>query len=72
MGKLGPEKTPKSHIFHAANVKSSFPTGIYVFKVDNRSTIARCEICSKLTIKTPEQHQWLGLSTDNNEDKQLI
>ena len=26
----------------------------YMLKVDNRNTRARCEICSKLTIKTPE------------------
>ena len=34
------------------------PAGNYVFKVDNRNTRTRCEICSKLTIKTPEQRQW--------------
>ena len=27
--------------------------GIYLFKVSNRNTRTRCEICSKLTIKTP-------------------
>ena len=27
----------------------------YMFKVNNRSTRARCEICSKLTIKRPER-----------------
>ena len=26
-----------------------------MFKVNNRNTRARCEICSKLTIKTPER-----------------
>ena len=31
------------------------PTNIYLFKVNNRNTIKRCEICSKLTIKTPER-----------------
>ena len=30
-----------------------------MFKFDNRNTRARCEIRSKLTIKTPEQRQWL-------------
>ena len=30
------------------------PAGIYLLKVNNRSTRTRCEICSKLTIKTPE------------------
>ena len=29
--------------------------GNYMFKVNNRNTRARCEICSKLTIKTPER-----------------
>ena len=31
------------------------PAGNYMFKVNNRNTRTRCEICSKLTIKTPEQ-----------------
>ena len=34
------------------------PVGIYLLKVNNRNTRARCEICSKLTIKTPERRQW--------------
>ena len=29
-----------------------------MFKLNNRSTIARCKICSKLTIKTPERRHW--------------
>ena len=32
--------------------------GIYLLKVSNRSTRTRCEICSKLTIKTSERRQW--------------
>ena len=32
--------------------------GIYLLKVNNRNTRAGCEICSKLTIKTPERCQW--------------
>ena len=32
-----------------------FPAGIYLLKVNNRNTITRCEICSKLTIKIPER-----------------
>ena len=28
-----------------------------MFKVNNRKTRTRCEICSKLTIKTPERRQ---------------
>ena len=30
------------------------PIGNYMFKVNNRNTRTRCEICSKLTIKKPE------------------
>ena len=33
----------------------SYPAGNYMFKVNNRNTRTRCEICSKLTIKTPER-----------------
>ena len=38
---------------------STLPAGIYLLKINNRNTRARCEICSKLTIKTPERCQWL-------------
>ena len=31
------------------------PAGNYMFKVNNRNTRTRCEICSKFTIKTPER-----------------
>ena len=34
------------------------PTGNYLFKVNHRNARARCEICSKLTIKTPERRHW--------------
>ena len=30
---------------------------ILTLKVNNKNTKKRCEICSKLTIKTPERHQ---------------
>ena len=33
------------------------PTGSYLLKVHNRNTRTRCEICLKLTIKTPERRQ---------------
>ena len=33
-----------------------------MFKVNNRNTRTWCEICSKLTIKTPERHQFLLLT----------
>ena len=35
--------------------RSQYPTNIYFFKVNNRNTRKRCEICSKLIIKTPER-----------------
>ena len=31
------------------------PVDIYMFKVNNRNTRTRCEICSKLTIKTSDE-----------------
>ena len=34
------------------------PAGKYMFKVNNRNTRRRCEICSKLTIKIPEPRHW--------------
>ena len=38
-------------------VQTVYPAGNYMFKVNNKSTTTRCEICSKLTIKTPERRQ---------------
>ena len=32
------------------------PASIYLLKVNNRNTTARCKICSRLTIKTVERH----------------
>ena len=37
------------------NFVFNFPANIYLFKVNNCDTRKRCEICSKLTIKTLEQ-----------------
>ena len=38
---------------------SSFPAGIYLFKVNNGNTKTKCEIFAELTIKTPpEWRQW--------------
>ena len=34
---------------------------IFLFKVNNRNTRKRCEICSKLTIKTPERRDVTGV-----------
>ena len=36
---------------HISGCKNLFPAGNYMFKVNNRNTRTRCEICSKLTIK---------------------
>ena len=36
----------------------SLPANIYLFKPNKRNTRKRCEICSKLTLKTLERHQW--------------
>ena len=33
------------------------PVNIYLLKVNDRDTRKKCEICSKLTIKTVEQRQ---------------
>ena len=33
------------------------PAGIYLLKVNNRNTRTRCELCSKLAIKTPKPRQ---------------
>ena len=37
---------------------SRYPTCIYLLKVNNRNTGTRCEICSKLTIKTADGRYW--------------
>ena len=34
------------------------PAGNYLFKFNNRNTITRCEIYSKITIKTRKRRQW--------------
>ena len=36
------------------------PAGNYMFKVDNKNARTRCEVYSKLTIKTPGQRQQGG------------
>ena len=39
-------------------LKTIDPAGIYLLKVNNRNTRTRCEICTKLTIKTPGRRHW--------------
>ena len=47
------------HVFLKNNMQNlvlkTNPAGIYLRKVNNRNTRTRCEICSMLTIKTPER-----------------
>ena len=38
----------------ALEIVTIIPAGNYLFKVNHRNTRTRCEICSKLKIKTPE------------------
>ena len=45
-----------SHLSHLLS-KEINPTDIYLFKFNNGNTRKRCEICSKLTIKTPKRRQ---------------
>ena len=35
-----------------------YPANIHVFKINNRNTRKRCEICSELAVKTPERRNW--------------
>ena len=32
-----------------------YPTNIYLFQTNNRNIRKRCEVCLKLTIRTPER-----------------
>ena len=34
------------------------PAGNYLLKVNNKNTITKLEICSKLTMSTSERHHW--------------
>ena len=51
------------------SLSGHYPAGSYMFKVNNSNTRTRCEICSKLAIKTPERRQWrrLGIFIVNFE-----
>ena len=41
-------------VFLESFVELRIPACNYIFKIHNRNTRAKCEICSDLTIKTPE------------------
>ena len=47
------------NVQHVQNKTFKYPVVNYMFKVNNRNTRSSCEICSKLTIKTPERWHWL-------------
>ena len=49
--------TNDSRWFISLTVWSSNLANIYLFTFNNRNTRKRCEICSKVTIKTPERRQ---------------
>ena len=57
MGKIKSIKISKGYLkvppIHEAISQPRF------FKVNNRNTRKRCEICLELTMKSPERHQWL-------------
>ena len=50
--------TQSPTIFFSGRVLTTYPPGMYLLKGNNRNTRTRCEICSKLTIKTTEWRQW--------------
>ena len=56
-------KNPGDALFQLCQIKSLdlctlYPPGIYLLKVNNRNSSWRYEICSNLTIKTPERRHW--------------
>ena len=51
--------------------RPGIPAGIYLLKVNKRNTRTRCEICSKLTIKTPERRYWHNDKMSSETDVSL-
>ena len=47
-----------NRVIHLNLNTETFPSGIYLLKVNKRNTRTKCEICSKLTIKIPERRHW--------------
>ena len=49
-------------LFWPDEIETLFPikdlASNYMFKINDRNTRTRCEICSKLTVKIPERRQW--------------
>ena len=51
---------------------NTIPAIIYLSKVNNGNTRERCEICSQLTIKTPEpRHLWRAASVTETSKIEL-
>ena len=61
--------TASTDLFIFLNIfrKEGFPVGNYMFEVNNRNTRARCEIYSKLKVKTPERHHCSSVYIVNSE-----
>ena len=68
-------------MYLACNNKSTFralskicnnPIGIYMFRVNNRNTRIRCEIRSKLTIKTLERRNMFIVNNKNTRMTPLV
>ena len=56
--KLRGPRTNESKYLCGVSTSYRNPVGNYVFKINNRNTRTRSEICSKLTIKIPESRHW--------------
>ena len=50
---------------------SNSQPAINMFKVNNKYTRTRREVCSKLAIKTPEQHHWRRSKIDASNMDEL-
>ena len=48
-----------SFVLPSGAIKTSNLANIYLCTANNRNTRKRCEICSELTIKTPERHVFI-------------
>ena len=54
--KIANVKDQLEDVYSKGETRTVFPADNYMFKVNNRNTRTRCEICSKLTIKIPRDH----------------
>ena len=55
--KISCSKIYTPHLLARDNFPSNVPDKTYLFKLKDKDTRKRCEICLKLTIKTPKQRQ---------------